>query len=148
MDLVYILVIYVAVFLGLLWALINAFLVMNVTVKNTSRSSQKNITGYENDDNYFSESNQIALIESIGYKIERGSYEFLKQENCAQCVFTLIFGIIIMIVVDFYGSGEGFTARFYTTLSFLAGATVSIICGWIGMTIAVKANYRTAYQAM
>jgi len=37
--------------------------------------------------------------------------------------------------------------RFYTAISFLVGAIVSIISGFIGMAIATSANFRTTYAA-
>lgn len=37
--------------------------------------------------------------------------------------------------------------EYYTAVSFLTGAIVSIACGSIGMMIATSANFRTAYAA-
>lgn len=36
----------------------------------------------------------------------------------------------------------------YTSVAFLVGALTSMLCGYLGMTIATYANYRTAYSAI
>merc|ERR1719183_1889159 len=40
-----------------------------------------------------------------------------------------------------------FFCNWETTVSFVLGAFTSIICGWIGMQIAVYTNVRTAHQS-
>ena len=41
-----------------------------------------------------------------------------------------------------------FIVHGYCALAFFIGAITSMVCGYIGMSIATYANYRTAYQAM
>ena len=62
-------------------------------------------------------------------------------------IFIILFSIIILIVVDIMGSSEN-KFWMYATLSFIIGSLSSMICGFIGMRIAVSANYRTTYKAM
>lgn len=61
--------------------------------------------------------------------------------------FILIFGLIIFVIVDLWGQ-EKFHFRCYATISFVVGAYTSILCGFIGMRIAVVSNYRTTYKCI
>jgi len=38
--------------------------------------------------------------------------------------------------------------RFYGTFAYIVGSLTSILCGYIGMRIAVAANFRTTYKAI
>lgn len=62
-------------------------------------------------------------------------------------IFIVIFGIIVFFIVDYLGS-ETPGVRFYGTIAFLVGSITSILCGFIGMKIAVAANYRTTFKAI
>ena len=54
---------------------------------------------------------------------------------------------MILIVVDFWGQGE-FEARGYATIAYVLGALTSMICGFVGMSIATATNYRTTYKCI
>ena len=54
----------------------------------------------------------------------------------------LFFALIIFLTV------EQTFGEWYTTVAFLLGATTSIISGYIGMQIAVRANVRTARESV
>lgn len=62
-------------------------------------------------------------------------------------VFIVIFGVIVFFIVDYLGA-EKPGIRFYGTIAFVVGSITSILCGYIGMKIAVAANYRTTYKAI
>jgi len=71
---------------------------------------------------------------------------FLYQEYTIMAVFIALFSVVVLFVVDIFGQRTaGF--RFYATFAFIVGAVTSILCGFIGMRIAVVSNYRTAYKA-
>jgi len=57
-------------------------------------------------------------------------------------VIVAVFTVIIALTV------EKETGQFYTVFPFLCGALTSILSGYIGMMIAVKANVRTCKEAM
>ena len=61
-------------------------------------------------------------------------------------LFIVVFGLIVLVVVDIWGQ-EKVTFRCYATISFIVGSFTSILCGYIGMRIAVVSNYRTTYKA-
>lgn len=62
-------------------------------------------------------------------------------------VFILLFGLVIFAIVDMWGQ-ERFHFRCYATVSFIIGSYTSILCGYIGMKIAVNSNYKTTYKCI
>lgn len=61
-------------------------------------------------------------------------------------IFIIIFGLVVLLVVDLFGQ-EHFSFRCYATVAFVVGSFTSILCGYIGMKIAVVSNYRTTFMA-
>jgi Na+/H+-translocating membrane pyrophosphatase len=77
----------------------------------------------------------------ISELISDGAITFLKQEYTFLLIFALIFSVLLYFTV------EPAAAAFpYTTIAFLIGALTSIICGYIGMRIAVYTNVRTTKE--
>lgn len=75
-------------------------------------------------------------MKEISSYIEEGAMAFLKKEYSYLAVFIVIVFIAILIFLNPK-----------TAIAFLVGACFSIIAGYIGMRIAVKANVRTAQGA-
>jgi inorganic pyrophosphatase len=88
----------------------------------------------------------VELLLSIGDKIARGANSFLFKEYQIMTIFIIIFGAIVLLVVDLFGQPV-FHFRCYATVAFVVGSFTSILCGYIGMKIAVVSNYRTTYKA-
>merc|ERR1719329_1355593 len=59
---------------------------------------------------------------------------FCSRSTC-MAAYVVIFSIILVVATDVW-----------TTLAFVIGAITSILCGWIGMRIAVYTNVRTTHQ--
>jgi len=77
-------------------------------------------------------------ILSIADSIQEGAESFLKTEY----QFMFVFVVIMLVVVGFA------TDEWEDSVpSFILGAFLSAACGWIGMSIAVQANVRTAHAA-
>jgi K(+)-stimulated pyrophosphate-energized sodium pump len=75
-------------------------------------------------------------MKDIASKIHEGAMAFLKKEYSMLAVFVaIVFGLI------FYFIGQG------TAISFLTGAVLSALAGYIGMEIATRANVRTTAAA-
>merc|ERR1719322_738778 len=53
----------------------------------------------------------------------------------AMFIYVAVFSVILIFLTDLY-----------TMIAFVVGAITSILCGWIGMQIAVFTNVRTTYQ--
>lgn len=77
-------------------------------------------------------------LKEISTAIAEGAMAFLSREYRILAVFMVIFGLVVLFAVD-----HGFP----TMLSFLAGAGISMLSGFIGMNIATKGNVRTAAAA-
>lgn len=90
---------------------------------------------------------KLATIKDIGMKISRGANAFLFAEYMIMVIFIIVFGLIVFLLVDLWGQSIG-GVRFYTTFAYLVGAFTSMLCGYIGMKIAVAANYRTTFKAI
>lgn len=72
----------------------------------------------------------------IAEKIELGSMTFLKKE------YTILAGflaIVVLLLSKFLGT--------HTAICYLSGALLSMLCGYVGMKAATKANVRTAQAA-
>ena len=62
-------------------------------------------------------------------------------------IFMVLFSVVVYFLVDFQTfSRGGFSC--YATCAFLLGSVISILCGYIGMKIAVNSNSRTTYKAI
>merc|ERR1719486_437891 len=71
----------------------------------------------------------------ISTTIADGAMSFLFTEYLYMGAYVVVFSGILMFFTDWE-----------TTISFVVGAVTSILCGWIGMKIAVYTNVRTAHQ--
>ena len=77
----------------------------------------------------------------ISETIKNGAVTFLKKEYSYLALFCLIFATLIYLTVDM-----PITWKPYTTTAFIVGAGTSMLCGLIGMRIAVYTNVRTTYS--
>ncbi len=76
-----------------------------------------------------------AMIKIAG-AIQEGSKAFLSRQYKTVAIFTVVVGVILYIALGFA-----------TALSFVLGAFLSALAGYIGMTVSVKANVRCANAA-
>lgn len=72
-----------------------------------------------------------------GY-IRDGAQTFLKREYKILIIFSLALAILLAIFIE---------PRPWVSLSFLLGTVVSALSSWLGMSVAVRANVRTAHAA-
>lgn len=121
--------------LSLLWALFNAWRVTSVKVGSSEMIEEEVPL----------RSNNMEELRSIGEKISRGANSFLFQEYSIMCVFIAVFSVVVFVVVDWFGHSDGI--RFYGAAAFVIGSLTSMLCGYLGMRIAVVSNYRTAFKA-
>jgi K(+)-stimulated pyrophosphate-energized sodium pump len=97
-------------------------------------------------------------VREIGDLIKIGSAAFLKKEYSILAVFVLIIFVILALFIDYnvlnnatiteLGSGGAITAEGpWTGIAYILGAIGSALAGFIGMSIAVRGNTRTATAA-
>jgi K(+)-stimulated pyrophosphate-energized sodium pump len=84
-------------------------------------------------------------VRAIGDAIRIGSNAFLKREYMALLPFVVIVAIILGVLIDWLTLGESIPK---TAISYLAGTICSAFAGLVGMSIAVRANVRTATAAI
>ena len=76
-------------------------------------------------------------MSEIAKLIQDGASTFLKEEYTYTAIFVVLFAVLIFF------TAEQEPGMPYTTVPFLLGAVTSILSGYIGMQIAVRANVRT-----
>lgn len=130
-------IIYASSLLAVVWALYNAWVIRSIKVGSS-----------HNDDDEKSPLNEreVNLLLDIGQKISDGANAFLYAEYSIMAVFIVLFSVVVLLIVDVFGQ-EVAAFRFYATAAFIIGAVTSILCGFIGMRIAVISNYRTTFKA-
>ena len=97
-------------------------------------------------------------VRAIGDLIQEGSSAFLRKEYSILAVFVVIIFVILALFIDYnildnakiatLGDGGAITAQGpWTGISYILGAIGSALAGFIGMSIAVRGNTRTATAA-
>ena len=90
-------------------------------------------------------SDELVIEQNMAYVsqlISDGASTFLRAEYTYIGLFVALFSLIIIFTV------EPVLGTFYTTIPFLVGALTSVVSGYIGMQVAVRANVRTTKLAM
>lgn len=118
--------------MAIIFGIINAIQVLNIGINQVSAEDDESM----NIRRAIPQRKLEQMVE-IAELISDGSDTFLKTEYFSIGIFTVIFALIIAFVVE---KEEG---TYYATCSFLLGAVTSIISGYIGMWISVRANVRT-----
>ena len=137
MDAAYIGLIFGSVALALIWALLNTLAIRKIKIHNDE----------DPDDTPLVNNEKLDLIKMIGERIAKGANAFLFREYMIMMFFIVGFSIVILLVVDIFGQTDAKKFRGYATIAFIVGSLTSILCGWIGMAIAVASNYRTTFKA-
>lgn len=119
--------------ISILFGLLNAFLILRIKVIDAEEETmalkdEKVILQYRK-------------MHDISLLIAKGAQIFLWQEYVPVSIFVALFSVVIAFTV------EKEVGQFYTVFPFVMGAATSIVSGYIGMTIAVKANVRTCKEA-
>lgn len=97
-------------------------------------------------------------VREIGALIQEGSSAFLRKEYSILAVFVVIMFVVLTVFIDYNVLGNTTIASLreggavtsdgpWTALAYLAGAAGSALAGFIGMSIAVRGNTRTATAA-
>ena len=94
-------------------------------------------------------------MRAIGDSIREGAGTFLRREYLVLTPFVIIVSSGLWVLIDWWtlndsdGGGWGiFTLVPKTAIAYLAGTICSATAGFIGMSVAVRANVRTAAAAM
>eukprot|EP01053_Blabericola_migrator_P004831 Blabericola_migrator_1__4830@NODE_2535_length_2635_cov_797_837227_g1586_i0_p1_GENE_NODE_2535_length_2635_cov_797_837227_g1586_i0NODE_2535_length_2635_cov_797_837227_g1586_i0_p1_ORF_typecomplete_len731_score134_78H_PPase/PF03030_16/2_3e254Leu_leader/PF08054_11/2_6Leu_leader/PF08054_11/3_6e02_NODE_2535_length_2635_cov_797_837227_g1586_i01142306 len=122
--------------IGLCWAAYESWRVSQVklTGHTLSDDSKSNTEPLFHDNAMTRE--QLGMMTKISGLISDGAKTFLLAEYKWMTWYIIIFSLII-----------GPCVGVATMIAFIVGAITSIACGWIGMSIATKANVKTAHEA-
>jgi K(+)-stimulated pyrophosphate-energized sodium pump len=87
-------------------------------------------------------------MNSISNAIKEGAEAFLKRQyktiGIMAIIIALIFAIADIVFIDSYYGVSGFTLGILTAIAFLFGSACSLIAGYLGMYVSIRANIRTA----
>ena len=89
-------------------------------------------------------------IQFIGKAIQEGAIAFLSREYRLLSGFVILMFILLSALIDYDLLNKTNVSRSIpsTAISYLCGAVGSALAGFVGMSIAVRANTRTTVQAM
>ena len=98
------------------------------------------------------------VLSEIAFLIQEGAMAFLKREYTILSIFVIAMFVIISVFIDFNilnvdkinelnSNGNITSSGPWTAISYLFGAIGSALAGFIGMSIAVRGNSRTAEAA-
>ena len=85
-------------------------------------------------------------LKSIHGAIAEGAMAFLKQEYKTLSYFMIGFAVVIALLTDNHET-EVANEGVWTAVSFLFGAVISVLSGYIGMKVATAGNARTTVSA-
>ncbi len=77
-------------------------------------------------------------MQEIGNAIRQGAQAYMKRQYSTIIVISILLSLVIMALIS---------PKPYVGLSFLVGAFASALSGYIGMTVSVRSNIRTAAAA-
>jgi len=88
-----------------------------------------------------------AKAQKIAKDIKDGAWAYLRRLYGALTGVAVVMGIILAVVFSFDQKGFGLARGLETAGAYIVGAFCSAIAGYLGMSVAVRANVRTATAA-
>jgi len=116
--------------LGLLWSVKEWVAVANVKI-----DGHPDLLANQDSKAKTAAADIVAEMIKISTTIQEGAMSFLFAEYTYMAVYIVLFSIFLV-----------FFTGVPTTIAFVVGSVTSILCGWIGMKIAVFTNVRTTHQ--
>ena len=90
-------------------------------------------------------------VRFIGQAVQEGANAFLRREYTFLAIFVVVVVVIIAVFIDYDILGKVNLSEErnvpWTAIAYLVGAVGSALAGYIGMSIAVRANTRTTVKA-
>ncbi len=86
-------------------------------------------------------------INEVGQLIRNGAFTFLKREYRILSIFVIIVSILVLIIFPSPIWQGGVGENILAAISYIAGAFLSALAGYVGISIATLANVRSASAA-
>src|SRR5690606_21057235 len=86
-------------------------------------------------------------MRDIADRIFEGALAYLKRQYRTIALLSIVVAVVLGVLVYFFEKEHQSTRALVTSISFLFGAALSGISGFIGMYVAVRSNIRTAAGA-
>jgi K(+)-stimulated pyrophosphate-energized sodium pump len=86
-------------------------------------------------------------MQKVSDAIYKGALAYLKRQNKTIALLAIVTAIVMGILVGIFEKEHQMARGLITSLSFIFGATLSGLSGFIGMYVAVRSNIRTASAA-
>ncbi|MGH2549935.1 MAG: sodium/proton-translocating pyrophosphatase, partial [Thermomicrobiales bacterium] len=86
-------------------------------------------------------------MQKVSDAIYQGALAYLKRQNKTIAMLAIVTAIVMGILVGVFEKEHQMARGLITSLSFIFGATLSGLSGFIGMYVAVRSNIRTASAA-
>ena len=89
-------------------------------------------------------------MQAISNAIKEGAEAFLSRQNRTIILFSSVLAVLIFLLYAFFRTPSPadpvppVQMAFWTTFSFVLGALCSVIAGYVGMWVSIRANIRTA----
>jgi K(+)-stimulated pyrophosphate-energized sodium pump len=91
-----------------------------------------------------------ARMQEISNAIKEGAEAFLSRQNRTIVTFSAVLAVLIFVLYGYFRAPSPadpvppVELAFWTTLSFVLGALCSVVAGYVGMWVSIRANIRTA----
>lgn len=145
--------IYLCSIFGIAWGAFCIHKIREIDINDTSkfRGSKKEGNSINGEEGEYSAEEILKQMKFCNETISEGAITFLKQEYFYISLWCIFFGIVLGVTVDQITEKTDSTLSYgtafpYTALSFLVGASTSLMAGYIGMKIAVAANVKVTHQ--
>jgi len=116
--------------LGLLWSASKWYILSTVELDGHPELKER-----QGPDEPCKTTDIVSEMNKISRAIRDGAKSFLFAEYSVMAGCIAGFSVVLFVCTGWV-----------TTISFIVGATTSVLCGWIGMMVAVHANVRTAHE--
>ncbi|HYW69047.1 MAG TPA: sodium/proton-translocating pyrophosphatase, partial [bacterium] len=87
------------------------------------------------------------VMQKISLAVQEGARAFLKREYSYVSVLVLVIAVLIALAPTLSGNPD-LPLGWQTSVAFVLGALVSALAGYVGMSIATRANSRTTQAAV
>jgi inorganic pyrophosphatase len=142
-------IILVGVLVGLIWAwkYYSETISMSTKIMHSEYDDHDPLVGDESKENGAEPAHIQTQLNEVSQAIQVGAQGFLSAEYEYMAVFMVLMSIMLLVLLGTRKADDSWVNALFSVIAFIVGGVTSILCGWIGMKIAVQANVRVAATA-